>query len=179
MGEKLQTANTLVLYRTQRCVSDLEFLMIYVTPCCFRCIVMRSSFFVVFICIYILLFLCVTDSARILISEFKVQRSLETGITWRNFTHTTKRTEYRYGYRVVCKDGRYGPGCNFQCTPRDDKFGHYSCNNNGQKICLPGWKGDYCEEGTRKTKKFYKIYPISFINTLYPKTTTMHFKKHC
>jgi len=54
-----------------------------------------------------------------------------------------------YRYRVVCDAGYYGPGCSTSCLPRDDKFGHYACDNNGLKICDDGWTGQYCDR--RKT----------------------------
>lgn len=36
------------------------------------------------------------------------------------------------------------------CKPRDDQFGHYSCDSDGRKICLPGWHGATCENATCK-----------------------------
>jgi len=52
---------------------------------------------------------------------------------------------FSYRYRVVCDAGYYGPGCATSCLPRDDKFGHYACDNNGLKICDDGWTGQYCD----------------------------------
>ena len=52
---------------------------------------------------------------------------------------------FSYRYRVVCDAGYYGPGCSTSCLPRDDKFGHYACDNNGLKICDDGWTGQYCD----------------------------------
>jgi len=54
-----------------------------------------------------------------------------------------------YRYRVVCDAGYYGRGCSTSCLPRDDKFGHYACDNNGLRICDDGWTGQYCDR--RKT----------------------------
>lgn len=36
------------------------------------------------------------------------------------------------------------------CKPRDDQFGHYTCDSDGRKICLPGWHGATCENATCK-----------------------------
>lgn len=33
------------------------------------------------------------------------------------------------------------------CRPRDDNFGHYTCDHEGDKVCLPGWNGVNCETG--------------------------------
>ena len=68
---------------------------------------------------------------------------------------------------VVAKDGsshvdylisniivNYGKDCDTLCKPRDDQFGHYTCGQDGHKICLQGWQkdmtnpeGDYCTKG--------------------------------
>jgi len=56
-----------------------------------------------------------------------------------------------YRYRVVCDAGYYGPGCSTSCLPRDDKFGHYACDNNGLRICDRGWTGQYCDRRTKHT----------------------------
>jgi len=50
-----------------------------------------------------------------------------------------------YRYRVVCDAGYYGAGCSTSCLPRNDKFGHYACDNNGLRICDAGWTGQYCD----------------------------------
>jgi Golgi apparatus protein 1 len=49
-----------------------------------------------------------------------------------------------YEYRVTCDAQYYGPGCGTLCRPRNDNFGHYTCSENGTRLCLDGWKGDYC-----------------------------------
>ncbi|KAG8224530.1 hypothetical protein J437_LFUL004221 [Ladona fulva] len=54
----------------------------------------------------------------------------------------------RFGARVTCDAHYYGPGCANLCRPRDDGFGHYTCSAAGDRVCLPGWEGDYCT--TRK-----------------------------
>ena len=54
-----------------------------------------------------------------------------------------------YDYRLICSENYYGRDCYKHCKDRDDNFGHYKCDNNGRKVCLPGWTGgDYCT--TRK-----------------------------
>lgn len=55
-----------------------------------------------------------------------------------------------YAYKVECDEYYYGPGCVNFCRPRDDQFGHYVCDENGDKVCMQGWKGDYCEQGTQQ-----------------------------
>ena len=40
--------------------------------------------------------------------------------------------------KVFCNENFYGPDCTLYCRPQDDATGHYSCTENGKKICLPG-----------------------------------------
>ncbi|MBN3326229.1 DLL4 protein, partial [Atractosteus spatula] len=87
-----------------------------------------------------------TNNTELLISFFAIQRKLEVGDEWSQDVQTGKQTELRYSYRVICNENYYGESCSKKCTPRDDRFGHYTCNSDGQISCLPGWKGGYCEE---------------------------------
>ncbi|XP_071454914.1 delta-like protein B [Hetaerina americana] len=54
------------------------------------------------------------------------------------------KASLRFGARVTCNAHYYGPGCANLCRPRDDNFGHYTCSAAGDRVCLPGWEGDYC-----------------------------------
>lgn len=81
-----------------------------------------------------------------MISFFAIQRQLGVGTDWSQDTQTEKQTEIRYSYRFICNESYYGESCSKKCTPRDDRFGHYTCARDGQLSCLPGWKGKYCEE---------------------------------
>ncbi|KAJ8378131.1 hypothetical protein AAFF_G00247690 [Aldrovandia affinis] len=83
---------------------------------------------------------------ELLISFFAIQRQLEVGAEWSREVQTGKQTELRYSYRFICNENYYGASCSKICVPRSDRFGHYICNPDGQISCLPGWKGDYCEE---------------------------------
>lgn len=74
------------------------------------------------------------------------------GTDWSQHTQMEKQTELRYSYRFICNESYYGESCSKKCTPRDDRFGHYTCTRDGQLSCLPGWKGKYCEERKLSTK---------------------------
>jgi len=50
-----------------------------------------------------------------------------------------------YAIRVVCDANYHGVGCSVYCRPRDDVHGHYACAPNGTVVCLPGWRGSFCE----------------------------------
>ncbi|XP_060772291.1 delta-like protein 4 isoform X1 [Neoarius graeffei] len=80
------------------------------------------------------------------ISSFAIQRQLEVGAEWSQDVQSNQQTELRYSYRFICNENYYGDSCSKICTPRDDRFGHYTCKPDGQLSCLPGWKGEYCEE---------------------------------
>ncbi|KAA8583203.1 hypothetical protein FQN60_015749, partial [Etheostoma spectabile] len=87
-----------------------------------------------------------TNNPEHLISFMAIQRQLGVGTDWSQDTQTEKQTELRYAYRFICNESYYGESCSKKCAPRDDRFGHYTCNRDGQLSCLPGWKGKYCEE---------------------------------
>uniref|UniRef100_A0A4W4FU16 Delta-like protein n=1 Tax=Electrophorus electricus TaxID=8005 RepID=A0A4W4FU16_ELEEL len=87
-----------------------------------------------------------SDNPHLQISSFAIQRELEVGAEWSQDVQTRQQTELRYSYRFICNENYYGDSCSKICTPRDDRFGHYTCNPDGQLSCLPGWKGEYCEE---------------------------------
>ncbi|CAG5866337.1 unnamed protein product [Menidia menidia] len=83
-----------------------------------------------------------------LISSFAIQKQLEIGPEWAEAVQTQSRaqTELRYSYRIICNEHYYGDTCSKICAPRDDRFGHYTCRPDGQIACLPGWRGEYCQE---------------------------------
>ena len=51
--------------------------------------------------------------------------------------------------RVRCDENYYSPTCNKFCRPRNDFFGHYTCDQYGNKACMDGWMGKECKEGER------------------------------
>uniref|UniRef100_A0A8C6V187 Delta-like protein n=1 Tax=Neogobius melanostomus TaxID=47308 RepID=A0A8C6V187_9GOBI len=81
-----------------------------------------------------------------LIGLFSIQRQLGVGADWSPSVQLSKQTELRYSFRFICNDSYYGESCSKKCSPRDDRFGHYTCSRDGRLACLPGWKGKYCEE---------------------------------
>ncbi|KAF5901973.1 delta-like protein C, partial [Clarias magur] len=57
-----------------------------------------------------------------------------------------EQSQLRYSYHVMCDEFYYGESCSDYCRPRDDPLGHYTCDSSGQRMCLSGWKGEYCRE---------------------------------
>lgn len=44
-----------------------------------------------------------------------------------------------YSYRVSCAPTYFGPDCSRSCVPVDDSSGHFTCDENGEKICQSGY----------------------------------------
>ena len=92
------------------------------------------------------------------------QQELDAGSTWTHGVHQEAHTRLEYEYRMVCSAHYYGNDCDTLCRPRDDQFGHYTCDANGDKICLDGWQkdsenaeGDYCTKGRHTYIFFYSF----------------------
>lgn len=74
------------------------------------------------------------------------------GPTWHTLNHQGKNAHLAYRVRVQCADHYYNATCTKFCRPRDDIFGHYTCDENGDKVCIQGWKGADCETGESEKK---------------------------
>ncbi|CAH1792098.1 unnamed protein product [Owenia fusiformis] len=85
-------------------------------------------------------------SPRELISQLAKQASREVGPHWSQKHYHSGSSDLFYRYRVVCDEHYYGNKCTEYCKPRDDKNGHYTCNDEGEKVCLDGYTGAYCNE---------------------------------
>jgi len=99
---------------------------------------------------FIFLLILVSTSqpkTRTLISRLAVSRYLKVDNKWTHKVYSTNYSTLTYSYRVTCKEHYFGEHCGDLCKPRDDKFGHFICGPNGEKICHPGWHGSYCEKG--------------------------------
>ena len=94
-----------------------------------------------------------TDSPRDLIARLATARP---GLVSKTWTHDVYRAgngiALEYRYRIVCADTYYGDACRDQCVPRDDKFGHYECGENGV-VCMEGWQGTYCDQ-----RKYFDLF---------------------
>ena len=70
--------------------------------------------------------------------------------TWESHTYNGLAATIIYKIRVICDPNYYGNRCTKFCQPRNDSFGHYTCNESGNKDCLPGWRGKLCDIGWLK-----------------------------
>ncbi|XP_075145714.1 neurogenic locus protein delta [Haematobia irritans] len=85
-------------------------------------------------------------SSNLLIQRLSVQQVLEVSPEWKTNKSESQYTWLEYDFRVTCDAHYYGSGCANLCRPRDDPFGHYTCSDSGEIICLSGWRGDYCDK---------------------------------
>ena len=53
-----------------------------------------------------------------------------------------------YRVRVKCDENYFNTTCTKFCRPRNDVFGHYTCDATGDKVCMDGWVGHNCDTGT-------------------------------
>ena len=44
-------------------------------------------------------------------------------------------------FKASCSANFYGPQCTVICdTPVDDDTGHFTCTDEGERVCLDGWQ---------------------------------------
>lgn len=81
-----------------------------------------------------------------LISRSSIQRALSVSSEWTHDENNSTQSTVQYAFRVTCDAHYYGDRCANLCRPREDGFGHYTCSSTGERICLSGWQGDYCDK---------------------------------
>lgn len=87
-----------------------------------------------------------TENLNSMIGHFTTKMNSTVSKKWSLGEHLGEQSELHFSYRVVCDEFYYGDDCSDFCRSRDDPFGHFTCDDAGNRICLPGWKGDYCAE---------------------------------
>ncbi|XP_049960051.1 protein jagged-1b [Schistocerca serialis cubense] len=69
---------------------------------------------------------------------------------WHTLNYDGNNSRITYRVRVQCDSHYFNLTCTKFCRPRDDKFGHYRCDVNGDKQCIDGWQGPNCESAVCK-----------------------------
>ena len=69
------------------------------------------------------------------------------GNDWHTLTEHGLVARVTYRVRVLCDKNYYNTTCTKFCRPRDDKFGHHTCDHSGDKLCREGWMGRNCDTG--------------------------------
>ncbi|XP_024128868.1 protein jagged-2 isoform X1 [Oryzias melastigma] len=82
--------------------------------------------------------------------ELLIERSIHKGMInpgeeKQTVEHKSLVTSMQYTIRVRCHEHYYGSKCNQVCRPRDDYFGHYVCDQMGNRKCMEGWTGPDCK----------------------------------
>lgn len=67
----------------------------------------------------------------------------------RSLTLKSRYVTMKLDLELYCDKDYYGPSCSVNCVPRDDSRGHYTCDNQGNKICLQHWEGPSCKRCER------------------------------
>ncbi|KAJ8924005.1 hypothetical protein NQ315_006781 [Exocentrus adspersus] len=80
-----------------------------------------------------------------IIEEATYSGIIDPSAEWHTLNHRGQRASLTYRVRVKCDTHYYNSTCTKFCRPRDDKFGHFICDANGDKECIGGWKGPTCE----------------------------------
>jgi jagged-like protein len=85
--------------------------------------------------------------AKELIEEVPYSNHILPNPIWTNLDNslTFRNAKIKYRIRVICAENYYNDTCTTLCKPRSDLFGHFRCDENGEKICLEGWQGSNCE----------------------------------
>uniref|UniRef100_A0A3Q3KFA0 Delta-like protein n=1 Tax=Mastacembelus armatus TaxID=205130 RepID=A0A3Q3KFA0_9TELE len=82
--------------------------------------------------------------------ELLIERSIHKGMIdpgeeKQIVVHESSIATFEYAIRVRCDEHYYGRKCNKVCRPRDDYFGHYVCDQLGNRGCMEGWTGPDCK----------------------------------
>ncbi|XP_055700061.1 protein serrate [Phlebotomus papatasi] len=89
------------------------------------------------------------------VSERLIEETTFSGVIfpsqeWHTLNPKGKNANITYRVRVQCDPNYYNTTCTTFCRPRNDRFGHYTCGEKGDKVCLPGWQGVNCEKAICK-----------------------------
>ncbi|XP_032811607.1 protein jagged-1b-like isoform X1 [Petromyzon marinus] len=88
-----------------------------------------------------------TGSGTQLITRVTYSGMINPGDQWHNHSAVGARAvTVDYRLRVMCDEHYFSTNCTKLCKPRDDYFGHYACDSNGNKVCLDGWTGGDCKK---------------------------------
>lgn len=82
-----------------------------------------------------------------IIEEATYSGIIDPSAEWHTLNHRGPRARLTYRVRVKCDTHYYNSTCTKFCRPRNDKFGHFICDVNGDKECIEGWKGSTCDIG--------------------------------
>ncbi|CAL8350124.1 unnamed protein product [Arctogadus glacialis] len=88
----------------------------------------------------------VASTENQLLSRLATRISLAVGESWSGDSYEDDLSSLRFSFRAVCDPFYHGEDCGAYCRPRNDSFGHNACDAAGNKTCLEGWNGVYCDK---------------------------------
>uniref|UniRef100_A0A672QDC4 Delta-like protein n=1 Tax=Sinocyclocheilus grahami TaxID=75366 RepID=A0A672QDC4_SINGR len=92
----------------------------------------------------------ISDSDDLLIERSVNRGEMNPGEERQLIQHKGRTASIQYSVRVRCDRHYYGNKCNKQCRPRDDYFGHYTCDQSGNQQCMEDWTGQDCKKAICK-----------------------------
>ena len=99
--------------------------------------------------LYMLLFIIHILGNSELIDRVIQRGRLLSNKEWELHAYNSSVVTISYKIRVICDADYYGNRCKKFCLARNDNSGHYTCDKNGNKVCLFGWRGERCDTGIK------------------------------
>ncbi|ELK37514.1 Protein jagged-2 [Myotis davidii] len=82
----------------------------------------------------------------VLVKQFRPGEGGPVRCRWKSLHFSGHVAQLELQVRVRCAENYYSPTCNKFCRPRNDFFGHHTCDQYGNKACMDGWMGPECKE---------------------------------
>ena len=71
-------------------------------------------------------------------------------MTFQGSTTQTSTISMTFRFRVMCAANYFSLDCTVFCEGRNDSLGHFTCDANGDKVCLNGYTNPATDCVTRK-----------------------------
>ncbi|KAK6638758.1 hypothetical protein RUM43_007026 [Polyplax serrata] len=103
-----------------------------------------------------------------IIEETNFSGIIDPSVEWHLLNHPGQTAQLTYRIRVQCDVYHFNQTCTKFCKPRDDNFGHYICDRNGDKKCIEGWKGPNCDIGELPPVRQTLLYDVRKAEQILP-----------
>ena len=92
----------------------------------------------------------IIDEFRAVVMSLSISNQFTGSMTYQGLNQPTITMTFRF--KAMCATNFFGPDCTQFCQGRDDSSGHYTCDANGNEVCLDG----YVDPGSNcVTRKLY------------------------
>ena len=118
--------------------------------------------------LYMLLFIIHILGNSELIDRVIQRGRLLSNKEWELHAYNSSVVTISYKIRVICDADYYGNRCKKFCLARNDNSGHYTCDKNGNKVCLFGWRGERCDTGIKFSALWLYVIFYKYIYSKYP-----------